>query len=603
MTTQDECAPGVDSGRPERPYPGLLEAVPDAVLVTDAATGDIVDTNEAGAALLGRPREDVVGMAHAELYPAAEWDRLREHFEPERRSDGQTHELPTGYGPVSVRTAEDGRVPVEVTATKGGDDGSLVHVHLRDLRERLDRQRAFRAFIGMIPDRAAVYDADGEAQEILARRGSEPAGVAPDDAVDDRHAPPADEPERIRERIRRTLERGEREQFEFRATPEDGAEPRWFEARTAPIPRPGSDAERVACLARDVTERKRREQTLRSFREAVEQAGHVIMITDADGTIEYVNPAFEEVTGYDAAEALGEQPSLLKSGAHDDATYDDMWETILAGDVWEGELENERKNGEQYYIEQTIAPIPDGEGSVDRFVAINTDVTERKQFERQLQRERDRLETFARTISHDLRNPLTVAHNYVELALEEDDAERPLDRALDALERMDRLIDDVLTLSKQGRTVDDPEPVDVAAVVEDAWEHTPTADATLAIDDDIRDVTVAGDRSRLCEVFENLFQNAVEHGGPGVTVSVKSHPAATGIVVEDDGPGIPPGHRERIFDNGRTTVDSGSGFGLAIVDQIIQAHGWDVRVGDSLQGGARFEIVTSGTPSEHSADK
>ncbi|MXV61739.1 PAS domain S-box protein [Natronorubrum sp. JWXQ-INN-674] len=139
----------------------------------------------------------------------------------------------------------------------------------------------------------------------------------------------------------------------------------------------------VIGLLSDVSARKQREQQLRSYQKAVEQAGHSIYITKPDGRIEYVNPAFEDVTGYSADEAIGTTPRLLKSGAHDSAFYRDLWGTILAGDVWENQLVNRRKNGDEYVVNQTIAPITDENDAIVNFVAVNADITDQKRRESQ----------------------------------------------------------------------------------------------------------------------------------------------------------------------------------------------------------------------------
>ncbi|MFB6122062.1 MAG: PAS domain S-box protein, partial [Haloferacaceae archaeon] len=136
----------------------------------------------------------------------------------------------------------------------------------------------------------------------------------------------------------------------------------------------------------DITERKERERQLRVFREAVEQTGHAVIITDSDGTIEYANPAFEEISGYATEEAVGQTPALLKSGEHDDEFYRDLWRTVLDGEVWSGEIINERKSGERYVIDQTISPLTE-DGEIVGFVAVNQDVTELKAQRRELERQ------------------------------------------------------------------------------------------------------------------------------------------------------------------------------------------------------------------------
>jgi len=148
----------------------------------------------------------------------------------------------------------------------------------------------------------------------------------------------------------------------------------------------------ILSIGRDISDRKEREAALRRTRRAVEAAGHAIYITDTDGHIEYVNPAFEEITGYDREEVLGETPSILKSGEMPESYAENLWDTILAGEVWEEELINRRKDGDLYHVHQTISPVRDDDGEVDGFVAIQTDITDRKALDRRQRRFRQALE-------------------------------------------------------------------------------------------------------------------------------------------------------------------------------------------------------------------
>nr|WP_302080778.1 PAS domain S-box protein [Salinibaculum sp. KK48] len=141
----------------------------------------------------------------------------------------------------------------------------------------------------------------------------------------------------------------------------------------------------------DITERKRREQKLEQFREAVEQTGHAVYITDTDGSIEYVNPAFEQTTGYSEDEVIGERPTLLKSGEHEDTFYEDLWETVRSGNQWESEIIDKRADGEEVIIYQTISPIADSDGEPQKFVAVARDITERKEYEEALEAAHEKL--------------------------------------------------------------------------------------------------------------------------------------------------------------------------------------------------------------------
>lgn len=158
---------------------------------------------------------------------------------------------------------------------------------------------------------------------------------------------------------------------------------------------------------------------------------------------------------------------------------------------------------------------------------------------------------------------------------------------------MGTLIDDLLTLSREGRKVTDPQPVDLPTISNGCWENVETDEAALTV---TADRSVRADRSRLKQVFENLFRNAVEHGGKDVTVTVGE--LDDGFYVADDGPGIPPGERDEVFEAGYSESANGTGFGLSIVKQVVTAHNWQISVTDGANGGARFEItdVESGAP-------
>jgi signal transduction histidine kinase len=210
---------------------------------------------------------------------------------------------------------------------------------------------------------------------------------------------------------------------------------------------------------------------------------------------------------------------------------------------------------------------------------------QRKAREQELAKQNNRLEEFASIVSHDLRNPLNVAEGRVELARENSDWDQ-LDAVERAHERMNALIDDLLTLAREGNHVNDIETVALDSVVQDCWKAVATADATVHVE---TDRTILADRSRLQQLLENLMRNAVEHAGSDVTVSVGDLP--DGFYVEDDGPGIPADARDDVFEAGYSTSDSGTGFGLSIVQQIVTAHGWEIVVNEGHEGGARFEIT------------
>ncbi|MFB6360063.1 MAG: PAS domain-containing protein, partial [Halobacteriales archaeon] len=180
----------------------------------------------------------------------------------------------------------------------------------------------------------------------------------------------------------------------------------------------------------------------------------------------------------------------------------------------------------------------------------------------ELDRQNERLDQFARVISHDLRNPLNVAEGRLELAMEDCDSEH-LEPVQQALARMATLIEDTLALARAGESIGDTEPVDLPELVDSCWQNVDTGQATLVTD---TDASIAADLSRLQQLLENLYRNAIEHGGSDVTVTVGDLPA--GFYVADDGTGIPEDERGNILDVGYTTAEEGTGFGLSIVREI-----------------------------------
>jgi signal transduction histidine kinase len=178
-----------------------------------------------------------------------------------------------------------------------------------------------------------------------------------------------------------------------------------------------------------------------------------------------------------------------------------------------------------------------------------------------------------------------VAQGRLELLEDEVDSDH-LDVGMRALDRMETLIENLLELAREGETITEFQSVELDDVVENCWTTVVTANATLQAK---ADSVVRTDESRLHQLLENLFRNAVEHAGPDVTVTVGD--LDDGFYVEDDGPGIPVEDRDQLFERGFSTVGDGMGVGLAIVEQVVEAHGWEISVASSDAGGARFEIT------------
>ncbi|WP_424017823.1 histidine kinase N-terminal 7TM domain-containing protein [Halorientalis pallida] len=347
----------------------------------------------------------------------------------------------------------------------------------------------------------------------------------------------------------------------------------------------------------------------------IEEMGGGMLVTDHRNRVVDINPMGRKILGDPDARVVGRPlEEVLPPDIFVDEDDTRLLDPDVAGNfsgVWV-----RTPTGEQRCFDVMITEL-DGEGATGR-VSLIHDVTERERRKQtleertaELRRQNEQLEDFAGIVSHDLRNPLNVAAGAIELTRRNERLEF-LDRAENAHERMEVIIEDVLTLARQGQTVDETERVSLCGVAEAAWANVDTGGGTLTCRDDAE---FEADRTRLLQLFENLFRNSVEHGSThpdsrgdatdaddGVTVTVgvidgegdaddRSAASPRGFYVADDGPGIPEDEREVVLEQGYTTSETGTGLGLSIVSTVVDAHGWRIDVAESTDGGAEFRIT------------
>lgn len=336
-------------------------------------------------------------------------------------------------------------------------------------------------------------------------------------------------------------------------------------------------------VLQDITERKERETQLQRYEYAYDSALSGIAIADLDGEVTEVNSACLDMWGYDQTkDILGTAVTEVWKHPEKAAAVVD---TIHETGSWVGDLQAVRDDGSTFHAQCAANHLTDDEGEPIGLLASFIDISERKEHERKLQRQNEQLDEFASVLSHDLRNPLNVARGRLELAEQSCTSEHfePIERAH---ERMESLIEDLLTLAREGTVVTDREPVDLLALANDCWGTPAAADSTLVTD---VDGTIQANETRLKQVVGNLFRNAIEHTDGAVTVTIGE--LEDGFYVADDGPGISKDKREKVFEAGYSTSTDGTGFGLNIVKTICEAHGWEIRVTEGSEGGARFEIT------------
>jgi len=379
----------------------------------------------------------------------------------------------------------------------------------------------------------------------------------------------------------------------------------------------------------DITEQKRREQTLRDEQDALRAMYRITADQEAsfeeraqrliDLGREYLSLPYGFLTRISGetqriVRASGPHP-LLQSGASCPLSASYCRKTIqeesflavqdAVDEGWGGDPAYERLElgtyiGSQILVEGALygtfcfaATEAREESFTERertFVELITrwaryELEQRRATER-LERQNERLDNFASLVTHDLRNPLNVAKGRLELAEDVEDLSH-LAAVGRALDRMDEIIEDVLALTWSGQDLDpdDLAPCTLARLAEACWEQVDMTGATLQTDDGV----VTADESRLQRLLENLFRNAVEHGGDDVTIWVGR--LDDGFFVEDDGPGIPEKKREAVFESGYSSEEESTGLGLSIVKTIAEAHGWTVSATEGREGGARFEIT------------
>jgi len=315
-----------------------------------------------------------------------------------------------------------------------------------------------------------------------------------------------------------------------------------------------------------------------------------IVVTDATDRIVDINPAATAIVG--SADMIGRQ--LGDSGGPGAEMA-----AMAAGTT------TEVSDGESAYYECQKSTLDTEGGFGDTQLYILTDVTERRRRQDALEAKNDRLDSCAAVLSHDLRNPLSVADGTAELA-RTDPSDEHFDRIDRAHNRISEIIDDMLTLARSGDTVSDPGVVDLESVATDAWRNVATDGADLVVEETRQ---LRADPRRLKQLFENLFRNSVEHGsmsdrtestdgightGPDedATVSIRLGPTGAGFFLADDGPGIPVEERDAVFRSGVSSEEDGTGVGLSIVQTVVDGHDWEITATESESGGARFDIET-----------
>ncbi len=339
---------------------------------------------------------------------------------------------------------------------------------------------------------------------------------------------------------------------------------------------------------RDISTLKSRERQLRRTERAIEASGHAVYITDSDVNIEYVNPAFERITGYDSEEILGENPRLLKSGEMSDGYYTKMWKEVTSGEIWEGEVINQRKGGGKYHAAQTVAPILDENDSIEGFVAIQTDITDHKERLQQLQ-------VLDRVLRHNLRNEMNVIRGYAETIAVDAPKSPYAEKIVDACDRLMDLVETERTVT--GILSDEPQrdAVEVVSLLERMTESLATEFPEADIDCRLPDEATTTASTHLEKALSEVLRNAIVHSDrdpPEVTVTVTERAEDVELRIADTGPGIPEMDKQVVTgDRSIEPLYHGSGLGLWLVSLIVRRSNGTLAFDDNDPRGTVVSIT------------
>ncbi|MEX2607627.1 MAG: PAS domain-containing protein [Kiritimatiellia bacterium] len=381
----------------------------------------------------------------------------------------------------------------------------------------------------------------------------------------------------------------------------------------------------VGVFCKDLTDRIGEKQMMRLQTHALATAANAVVITDADGRIIWVNRAFSTFTGFTPDEAIGTTPgTLLKSGRHSEAFYREMWQTVMRGEVWQGELINRRKDGTLYPEEMTITPLHDEEGTICNYIAIKQDLTKRKELEQMFLRSQrmESIGTLASGIAHDLNNvlaPIVMSSDLLMMQTEDEQTRDMLMMIKEGAKRGADIIRQLLTFAR-GEEEEMAELQlrhllkQLVKVYRETFPKNIELDARVSPDL----LPVMGEATHLHQVFINLLINARDAMPEGGTILISGenvvvdsqwaglHPHARAghfarIRIQDQGTGIPESLREKIFNSFFTTkpIGKGTGLGLATVLTIVKAHKGFVLLESTENVGSTFDVFIPVCPDHH----
>ena len=593
----------------------LIDRANDLIEVLDPETGRFHYVNERGCRDLGYSREELLKMSVFDIDPminppllkqitkeiSAEDNKIWEGVH--LRKDGSTFPVEVNIKMVTIGRKYLVAVARDITARKQEEEGIK------------NERRLLRTLIDHLP--YPIYFKDREARKIIANL----ADVENIGCANEAGALGKTDIELFEGEIglrgytddQKVLETGlpilnREEMFSDRNT---GLQ-RWLLTSKIPLFDENGNTTGLVGIGRDITYRKKAEEQIQKLTQSVEQSPSSIMITDVNGLIEYVNPQFLEITGYDKEDIIGRNPRILKSGKMPDEVYRQLWGTIVSGKIWRGELVNRKKNGELYWEWVTMTSIKNEAGQITNFIAIKEDISSRKQMEADLiiakekAEESDRLKSaFLANMSHEIRTPLNSIIGFSKLLQDSnfDDQQKKefLRHVIENGNSLLSIVSDIMDISKieSGQIELRKTPFSVnqflSRLIERYGFLLEEKNLKLRIDVNSEDCIVTTDQERLNQAFNNLISNAVKFTDQGyIHIGYRKDDDMLTFYVKDTGIGIPKEFHEIIFERFRqveTEKDrryGGNGLGLAITRSLVEMMGGKIWLDSSPGKGSVF---------------
>ncbi len=570
---------------------------------------EIVDMNEKFLNIFGRTHEEMQGKPSV-----LHWVDPREREEMVRRlnSDGRVADFECKM--MNKR----GEVRTCLTSLRLYREQGILEGSITDITERKESEEALRrsedtlrALVEEHPESVLLIDPDGtvlacshKTAQRFGRPLHEVLGLCAYDFL------PADVAEARRERVQEVVRTGKSVRFE------DYRLGRTFDNHIQPISGDQGEVVRLAVLAVDITNLRKAEEAQRRLATAIEQSAEAVVITDLDGAIQYANPATEHITGFECSEIVGSNPRIFKSGEHGKAFYEQLWNTITAGNVWSGRIINKKKDGTLYHEDATISPVRDASGKTVNFVAVKRDVSKEVSLQKQLlqAQKMEAIGTLAKGVAHDFNNLLTVVMGFSELLLadkdEGDSSYADLKKIHQAGQKGADLVRRLLAFSRKSDVK--PRPLNLNRQIEQLREMmSRTIPKMINIDiifgNDLK--LVNADPTQMDQILMNLAINAEHAMTDGGTLTIETRNVVLDdeycrlhvgskpgdyvlLRVSDTGHGMDNETLKHVFEPFFTKkgVGRGTGLGLAMVYGIVKQHDGYITCNSESGHGTTFNI-------------